>query len=348
MAMTVLPLYSTSATVVLGPAMTPPSGKMISDIMTKYPLRAVFAPPVMFEQFLQQPKAIEQAKTLDFMLYAGGPLTLNTGNALSEVTSVCQFYGATETNLVPTLMPRQEDWAYVEFHPSAGVELQKSDDDAYELVLHRSKATKSPGTAYFCNFPNLKECRTTDLFRAHPTKPGLWKFHGRKDDIIVFNTAAKFNPVPAESILAGHDLISAALFVGNGRSYPALLVEPRNDLEMNVDSLIDEIWPALEALNAQNPIHGRVRKDMIAVVKGFERAGKGTVIRRMTTVKFRAEIENLYLQDSKETGGKERQVASGAARGILLGWMKTISDSLTRFRLLVSRMMSRLVKPSRS
>lgn len=37
---------------------------------------------------------------------------------------------------------------------------------------------------------------TSDLLLPHPTKPGLWKIYGRKDDQIMLSTGEKTNPGP--------------------------------------------------------------------------------------------------------------------------------------------------------
>lgn len=37
---------------------------------------------------------------------------------------------------------------------------------------------------------------TSDLLVPHPTKPGLWKIYGRKDDQIMLSTGEKTNPGP--------------------------------------------------------------------------------------------------------------------------------------------------------
>ena len=184
MALVVLPIYSTTATVVLGPADRPPTGRMVSQIMQRYHLRALFCPPIIFEQLVQEPEALEHANGLDFLSYAGGPLSSETGTLLGQLTNVCSFYGSTETGAAQTLIPLREDWAFLEWHPSWGADMQPSEDEAYEMVLHRDPSLEGV-RRFSCNFPNVEEWHTKDLFRPHPNKPNLWKFHGRRDDIIV-------------------------------------------------------------------------------------------------------------------------------------------------------------------
>ena len=296
MALVVLPIYSTTVTVVLGPADRPPTGRMVSQIMQRYHLRALFCPPIIFEQLVQELEALQHANGLDFILYAGGPLSSETGNLLSSLTNVCQFYGSTETGAAQTLIPLRDEWAFLEWHPSWGADMQPHEDEAYEMVLHRDPSLEGV-RSFSCNFPNVEEWHTKDLFRPHPNKPNLWEFHGRTDDIIVLSNGKKFNPVPSEAIISGHPLVSGAVIVGQGRFQAALIVEPKDQRETQKYSLVEAFWPTVEQANAQAPGHARVTRSMITVAdtnKRFERAGKGTVIRKLTTEKFAAEVEALY------------------------------------------------------
>lgn len=298
MAYIVLPIYSTHSSVVLGPSNKPSTGQTAAEVMRQLKLKALFCPPNIYEQLLQEPDGLELAKNLDFVMYAGGPLTTATGTALSKVTDVCGFYGSTETSPAQTLVPAREDWDTLEFHPLYGADLQPSVDEAYELVLHRdSKLEGIRGLDN--NFPNIDTWRTKDLFSKHASKPNLWRFHGRTDDIIVLSNGEKFNPVPSEAIINSHPLVSAALIVGQGRFQAALLIEPVKT-DKSKTSLIDELWPTIEKANAQAQAHGRIIRTMIVVAdltKPFERAGKGTVVRKLTAEKYAAEIEALYSDD---------------------------------------------------
>ncbi|KAI4234458.1 MAG: hypothetical protein LQ349_003784 [Xanthoria aureola] len=294
----VLPIYSTHSTVVLGPPNKPSTGQTAAEVLRQLKLKALFCPPNIYEQLLQEPDGLELTKGLDFVMYAGGPLTTATGTALSKVTEVCGFYGSTETGPSQTLVPAREDWDTLEFHPLYGADMQPSVDEAYELVLHRdSKLEGIRGLDN--NFPNIDTWRTKDLFRPHASKPNLWRFHGRTDDIIVLSNGEKFNPVPSEAIINSHPLVSAALIIGQGRFQAALLIEPVKTDESKT-ALVEQFWPTIEKANAQAQGHGRITRTMIVVagpMKPFERAGKGTVVRKLTVEKYAAEIEALYSDD---------------------------------------------------
>ena len=190
---------------------------------------------------LHEPNGLDYFKTLDVFAYAGGPLTQAAGDEISKVTMVCQFDGSTEVGNVRQLVPLREDWSYMEFHPYAKLDLQPAEDDAFELVIY-ADASVAGSTALYHNLPGVTEYRTKDLFRPHPSKKNLWRFHGRRDDIIVPSNGEKFNPVPMESTLQAHPSIADVFVTGQGQFLPALLVEPKPD-DRNKNILLQEIWP---------------------------------------------------------------------------------------------------------
>ncbi|RDW82481.1 hypothetical protein BP6252_03593 [Coleophoma cylindrospora] len=231
------------ATAVLGPPDRPPTGAMVYQIMKHSQLRAITCAPSILEQLIQEPGGLDLASKLDFIIYTGGPLSRSAGDALSKVTDVAQLYGSTETGVIPTLVPRQEDSAYFELQPSYGHKMELIGDDEYEMVIYKDMDLAwVRGVAH--TFPEVDEWRTRDVFKPHPnpSKPGLWRVHGRRDDIMVLGNGERFNPVPMEAILQGHPLVAGALIVGYGRFHPALLIEPSKTPSTD-EALIESIWP---------------------------------------------------------------------------------------------------------
>ncbi|MDI1492470.1 MAG: putative secondary metabolism biosynthetic enzyme [Ramalina farinacea] len=288
----VLPLY-THTIPVFGPPLRPPSGALVADILKQQNVRGCILPPAVAEQLLHEPDGLDCFKQLDVFCYAGGPLSQATGDSISSVTSVCQFYGGTEIGQVRQLVPQGGDWPYMEFHPNAKIELCPSDDDAYEMIIFPDEG--------FCalnhNFPDVKEWQTKDLFKRHPTKENLWRFHGRKDDIIVLSSGEKLYPVLMEKQLEGLQNVSGALITGHGRFQPALLLEVKEAEGRDDVAILDEMWPAIESANKNMPGHGRVTRQMILLAKEdkpFVRAGKGTIVRKLTEKAYAEEVESLY------------------------------------------------------
>lgn len=290
-----VPLY-THTIPVFGPPLRPPSGALAAEIMQQQDIDGSILPPAVAEQLLHEPNGLDYFKKLKVLCYAGGPLSQAVGDEISKVTMVCQFYGSTELGQVRQLVPQREDWSYMEFHPDSKLEFQPAEDDAFELVVFADASTDKTA-ALNHNYPGTTEWRTKDLFRPHPTKPNLWRFHGRRDDIIVLSNGEKFNPVPMESMLQGHPCVAGAVVTGQGRFQPALLIEPKPDHKEYGQSLAEKIWPLVEKANLKLPGHGRVIRPMIMISKPdkpFPRAGKGTVIRKLTEAAYAAEIDALY------------------------------------------------------
>ena len=297
----IVPIFSEASCPVLGPPLRPPSGQLVKDIMEQQNLKSLFIPPAIAEQILQEPGGLGFFEGLDFMYYAGGPLSQAAGDRISQATTLCQLYGSTETSQIPQLVPLPEDWAYMEWHPHVKKEMivEDTENDVFELVLYMDSSTEKISALNY-NAPGATEWQTRDLFKPHPSKPNLWRFHGRKDDIIVLSNSEKFFPVPVEVMVSGHPLVSGALVIGQGRFQAALLVEPKPDAADEA-SLIDQVWPLVEKANLLVPGQGRITRSMIIVTnthKPFQRAAKGTIVRKLTEIFFEPEIDALYSKDS--------------------------------------------------
>lgn len=176
-------------------------------------------------------------------------------------------------------------------------DMQPSVEGAYELVLHND-----PGVARHrllsCNYPNSQDWHTKDLFKPHPAKPNLWRYHGRTDDILVFSNGGKFSPIAAEALIQSHPSLAGAIIVGTARSQAALIIEPKAALDSAEGAhLVEQVWPTVAKSNLQSPTQGRILRSMIAVAppeKSFARAGKGTVVRHLVTSAYATKINQLY------------------------------------------------------
>ena len=292
---------------------------MVSSILDKVDAKALFCPPIIAEMLVKEPKGIEQCSRLDFLLYAGGPLSEATGTALSKVTDVCQFYGQTETGPLQALVPLRENWAFLEFHPLQKALLEPAADGLYEMVL---KPKDAGVCSLYWNFHNEQIWHTRDLFRSHPENPNLWSFSSRVDDIVVLSNGEKFNPVPSEIAIQNHAFLQGALIVGQGRFQGALLIEPK--AAHRSVGLVDDVWPTVEAANARAPAHARITKAMILVSsadKPFDRAAKGTIIRKSTEANYREELEKLYSEGGQHDVLALKDFDDASA---LKSWTRTI------------------------
>ena len=193
-----------------------------------------------------------------------------------------------------------EDWSYVCLNPLLnGIEMRPV-ADLFELVYVRN-----PDCAQFQGvfkiFPHLLEYSMRDLYSRHPTKPHHWRHESRKDDIIVFQSGSKFNPMLHERTIAMHPRIHACLLVGTGKDRPAAIIElhPQYYTEdASVQkSLLKEIWPYVQKANDVADTFGQLEQRYVIFAKDtkpFEMGLKNTVQRYATTRLYEQEIEDLY------------------------------------------------------
>ena len=112
-------------------------------------------------------------------------------------------------------------------------------------------------------------------------------------------TAAKFNPIPSESLIFDSPLLSRVVIVGQGRSQASLLIEPKPGVDGA--SLIEKIWLLVEQTNNEATTAARIDRSKIAIIspdKPFIRTQKGTVIRKQSLEAYSAELDHLYADEA--------------------------------------------------
>ncbi|KAF5870613.1 putative amp-binding enzyme protein [Botrytis fragariae] len=244
------------------------------------------------------PEYLINIKNLRYLNYGGGPLPAEIGNILKLHTHLFAHFGATETGFYALQITGPEDWEYMKFSPTMGIELRLFTKDLYELCFIRQpELALSQGV--FSTFPYLDEYSSKDLFSKHPNKEGLWHFEGRTDDMIICSTGAKINPMGMEGFLNAHPAVEVAIVGGSGRMRGYLLVEARDPPqdEKERDALIEKLWDTIEKANQNEQIHGKITKELILFTKAEKpmvRAGKGTVLRKLTEELYREELNDLY------------------------------------------------------
>lgn len=275
-----------------------PDGTLLKEILKQQKIRAMFLVPAVIEELLFEPNGIRYFKDLDFLAYSGAPSSPAVGDRLSKVVELLSPFGSTETLIVPELALPWEDWAWHEFNPLFKHEMQllDADEGTYELVLVCDDDMKDINAVYH-NLPGVGKYHTKDLFVRHPTRPTLYKYYGRRDDIIVLANGEKFNPMPLEMHVRDQSSLKGTLVIGNGRTQAVLLVEPAEPLDEAAKAeMVETLWPLVEEANALVPSQGRIAKNKIicaASDKPFARTGKGTVVRKLTEQAYKDEIKAL-------------------------------------------------------
>jgi acyl-coenzyme A synthetase/AMP-(fatty) acid ligase len=172
-----------------------PSAKVVVDGLKHTKADVLAIPPPVVVDLVRQPDLAEYvSKNIDTLVYGGGDLSEAIGSVLTNKLKLVSVYGASEIGLPPAIRRSgtfpSEDWQYVHFHPEIGVEFRHVNENLFELCIVRHSDLEEHQPV-FKLFPDLQVYRTRDLYTPHPSKPDLWIYKGRADDIIVFLTGEK-------------------------------------------------------------------------------------------------------------------------------------------------------------
>ena len=209
--------------------------------------------------------------------------------------------GSSEVGFCPLLHKDPEDWIYFHFDPRwKGNEFREVGAGLYKQVFTRHDST-DPFHWSFYTFPDRSEYSMNDVYSKHPSKPDLWLYEGRSDDVIVFSNGEKFNPNDMEATLRSCPGISGALVVGQGRFEAATLLELKEnipDTDGARRNVLDNLSPFIAKVNERAPAYAKLDLDHLVFMKASKpmlRTDKGTVKRRATNQAYKEEIDQLYV-----------------------------------------------------
>lgn len=285
----------------------PITSNLVDDMMEHAGVDGLMLAPSTVEELAFSPSSLQwiQRKNIKFIGFGGGPLGQKAGDILAKFTTLLNFIGSTEASLFALIQTGREDWRYFKFHPNNGLKFVETSDGLYEMFMIRNpKLQKWQGL--FHTFPELNEISTKDLYEKNPTKPDLWAYRGRSDDIIVFSNGEKLNPITIEQTINEHPDVRSAIVVGQARFQPAVIIELADSVEVTEEKkqdLITRIQPFIDAANKDSPSHAQIKDGFVIFAKPekpFLRAGKGTVQRVATVKLYDSEVEELF--SSAEAG----------------------------------------------
>lgn len=282
----------------------PLSGATANYLHVNGNIQAAWYSPSVLQEVARNATYLENIAKLDNVSYAGGILPADVGNAITARTRLFGTYASTETGILPGEMPPTEDWGYYRYNKRLGHSFQHFAGDMYELIHTRDEAIE-PFQGVFYTFLDADAYPMRDLYTPHPTREGWWRSAGRVDDVVIFADAKKLNPVPYEAIIEEHPAVATALICGNGRTRPAVLVQPRQwpKNDETEKRLLEEICSSFKRANEAGPVHGRLIKELVVLTKEdkpMARAGgKDTVQRKRTIELYDKEIELAYQEAEK-------------------------------------------------
>ncbi|KAL8928039.1 MAG: hypothetical protein Q9172_001094 [Xanthocarpia lactea] len=304
---------------VLSPTGAPITAELVDAMHGLNLIEISVVAPSILQDIASSPVFLENLRRLGATIYGGGPLPPNAGNAIVSKTKLYNFMGSSEMANVPTEEVEPQDWEYLKFSPKLGYQMRHHSGDLFELCFHRQPHLDLY-QGIFSTLPNCQEYFTSDLYSKHPTKPDLWKYQGRADDIMTLTNGEKVNPVAMEKLIEAHPGVRSVLVVGQARFQTALIVEAREPPTScaSRQTLIESLWPTVEKANMQCDAHAKIARDLILFTtaeKPFLRAGKGTVQRRMTVDAYHGEINKMY--NDFETLTTSRELDTTVARSLV-------------------------------
>lgn len=141
---------------------------------------------------------------------------------------------------------------------------------------------------------------TGDLFTAHATQRGAYRFAGRRDATLVLGNGRKVDAAGVEAAFVARGAGRAAVAFGRGRGWAGVLL----------------FGGAEEAVAAAAARECGVLPEMVVRVAGeAPRSSKGAVMRGEAEARWAAEIEAAYRR-VEEGAGAETQGAGGGAEWV--------------------------------
>lgn len=259
--------------------------------------------PYVLQILAQDSMGMQMLREMTLVGVGGAALPTNIGDTLvAGGVNLVSRYGSSECGFLLSSHRTYEtdkNWEYLRTSPRNNLlqfEKQSNSPNLFELVVpnnwpQMAKRNRSDGAF-----------ATSDLFEAHPTIQGAWRYHSRSDSQITLITGKKFDPSPMEeSIRSKSPLIKEVLIFGNGRQVPGVLVFPVDGSKE--PSSEDEIWEVIRNANTKGEAHAKISRDMLMIMSGsspaLERSSKGTIIRIAAEQTFSEDIENLYHSNCK-------------------------------------------------
>lgn len=258
--------------------------------------------PAIWEGIAANPQYLDQLSSLEYAMNVACPLPKDLGDTIATKTSLMSFMGATEAMILPVEYPDREDddWQYWSFSPCMGAEFRHFHEDLYEMVMVRNPEYHDYQAIFF-TFPDKHEYPMKDLYSPHPTKPGLWLYRGRADDVIVLMDGKKMHPTTMETIISRHPDVRFAMVIGQARSKPVLLLEAMDPSVVEAadgkERLLDCIWPTVERANRRYGDAFAISRDHVLFTgagKPMVKTGKGSVQRIDTMARYGDEIDSFY------------------------------------------------------
>uniref|UniRef100_A0A0B7KRU7 Carrier domain-containing protein n=1 Tax=Bionectria ochroleuca TaxID=29856 RepID=A0A0B7KRU7_BIOOC len=286
---------------ILGPANILPNINLIENLAENANIDIWSMVPSLVDELGETPEVLAKFKPSKFICASGGPVSPVSAGKVNEVIRVLNLTGTTEGLFIGNLVTAREDWFWFCFHPYSGFDFKQLEDDTFEHWVYRNEQWPL-FQGIFHTFSDKESINFKDLYMKHPTKPGLWAFKGRSDDLIILSNGYKISPLETEALVTTHPAIEGCLIFGTGKPQAGLLIELK-DPSNKTDELIDSIWETVKNANCLSRHKNQLLKEFVTFSeadKPFIRTDKRTVKRAATLALYADYIERFYDSRSDE------------------------------------------------
>ena len=269
-------------------------------------IEIIYGVPYAYKLLSESEEGIQSLARMKACMFGGSACPDALGNLLVESgVNLISHYGTTETGQLMTSMRPTSDpaWNYVREHAKLKPYLrwEERGPNMYELVVlpgwPSKVATNRDDGAY----------ATKDLFEPHPSIAGAWKYSSRLDDTIVLMNGEKAIPIAMEGAVRQQKLVKEAVMFGTGKSQLGMIVIAADAISNSkVESVIDAIWPTVQAQNRELPAYAQLARETILVLPSdtqYASTDKGTIIRQAFYRDFKEQIEAVYTQAESKSAG---------------------------------------------
>lgn len=287
---------------VLGPVGVLPNINLVENLAENMDIDIWSMVPSLVDELGETPDVLAKLQKSKFICASGGPVSPTSAGKVNDVIRVLNLTGTTEGLFIGNLVVPREDWYWFCFHPYSGFEFKEVEEGTYEHWVHRNEHWPL-FQGIFQTFPDKDSVNFKDLYRRHPSKPDLWAFKGRSDDLVVLSNGYKISPLETEASITTHPAIMGCLIFGTGKPQAGLLIELKDGYE-KTDELLDSIWDAVKKANSQSRHKDQLLRDFVTFSepdKPFVRTDKGTIKRSATLKLYERYIDRFYGSRSDET-----------------------------------------------
>ncbi len=288
-------------------ASLPLTSRSLLQVLHEHKFEIFYGVPYALKLLSETEEGIQALAELQIVMFGGSACPDSLGDVLVDGgVNLISHYGTTETGQLMTSFRPKDDkaWNYVRVHsklkPCVRFEQQGS-ANLFELVVMpgwpSKVATNRPDGGY----------ATKDLFEAHPTIKGAWKYSSRLDDTIVLVNGEKVIPIPMEQAVRQSNLVRESLVFGAGKpQLGMIIIASEAAASTSPEELIAGVWPVVTAQNADAPAYAQITQEMVRVLPAetsYPVTDKGTIIRQAAYRAFKDDIEDIYQQLERRAAG---------------------------------------------